>query len=55
VEERRGAVRTAAPPVPLDEEGIDYSDIPDTGDDENYWRGGQVGSVLVAKAAGEPS
>lgn len=40
--------RTERPALP-DDEGIDYSDIPDVGDDDAYWTGGQVGPVVPAK------
>ena len=33
----------------LEDEGIDYSDIPDVGDDDAYWTGGRVGPVLATK------
>ena len=42
-------------PAPPDSEGIDYSDIPDVGDDDAYWKGGRVGPVLPVKAAERPS
>ena len=45
----------SAPLSPPDDEGIDYSDIPDVGDDDAYWKGGRVGPVLPVKAAERPS
>ena len=51
-----GARITAAGPLGArpDAEGIDYSDIPDVGDDDAYWTGGQIGPVLPVKVAERP-
>lgn len=51
-------VLDGAKPIPLspvDDEAIDYSDIPDVGDDDAYWTGGRVGPVLPVRAAERPS
>ncbi len=37
-----------------DDESIDYSEIPDVGDDEAYWKGGRVGPVVPAKSPAHP-
>lgn len=37
-----------------DDESIDYSDIPDVGDDEAYWKGGRVGPVVPAESPVHP-
>jgi hypothetical protein len=34
-----------------DDEGIDYSDLPDLGDDAAFWTGGRIGPVLPPRAA----
>ena len=38
----------------LEDEGIDYSDLPGVGDDDAYWTGGRIGPVLPAPGAAAP-
>jgi hypothetical protein len=45
VDRTSGPTATAA--AAPDDEGIDYSDIPDVGEDAAYWTGGHVGPVLA--------